>query len=68
MSPAVDRVVGLTNGDYEVHNIGVNWPHHVFLNHDFKVIGAGDYLAASASQSAAVVAAVTISLTIGRAD
>src|SRR3984957_7950393 len=38
----VDRVVELTNGDYEVHNIGVNWPHHVFLNHDFKVIGAGD--------------------------
>ena len=38
----VDRVVELSNGDYEVHNIGVNWPHHVFLNHDFKVIGAGD--------------------------
>jgi hypothetical protein len=38
----VDRVVELGNGDYEVHNIGVNWPHHVFLNQDFKVIGAGD--------------------------
>jgi hypothetical protein len=38
----VDRVVELSNGDYEVHNLGVNWPHHVFLNHDFKVIGAGD--------------------------
>jgi membrane-bound inhibitor of C-type lysozyme len=38
----VDRVVELSNGDYEVHNIGVKWPHHVFLNHDFKVIGAGD--------------------------
>jgi membrane-bound inhibitor of C-type lysozyme len=38
----VDRVVELSNGDYEVHNIGVNWPHHVFLNHDFKVIGAND--------------------------
>jgi hypothetical protein len=38
----VDRVVELSNGDYEVHNIGVNWPHHVFLNHDFKVIGASD--------------------------
>jgi hypothetical protein len=36
----VDRVVKLSNGDYEVHNIGVNWPHHVFLNQDFKVIGA----------------------------
>jgi hypothetical protein len=38
----VDRVVELSNGDYEVHNIGVNWPHHVFLNQDFQVIGAGD--------------------------
>jgi Domain of unknown function (DUF5666) len=38
----VDRVVELSNGDYEVHNIGVNWPHHVFLNQDFKVIGAND--------------------------
>jgi membrane-bound inhibitor of C-type lysozyme len=38
----VDRVVKLGNGDYEVHNIGVNWPHHVFVNRDFKVIGAND--------------------------
>jgi hypothetical protein len=36
----VDRVVQLGNGDYEVHYIGVNWPHHVFVNQDFKVIGA----------------------------
>jgi hypothetical protein len=36
----VDRVVKLSNGDYNVHYIGVNWPHHVFLNQDFKVIGA----------------------------
>jgi len=36
----VDRVVKLSNGEYEVHNIGVNWPHHVFLNQDFKVVGA----------------------------
>jgi hypothetical protein len=36
----VDRVVMLSNGEYEVHNIGVNWPHHVFLNQDFKVVGA----------------------------
>jgi hypothetical protein len=36
----VDRVVQLSNGDYEVHNIGVNWPHHVFVNENFKVIGA----------------------------
>ena len=38
----VDRVVKLSNGDYEVHNIGVNWPHHIFVNQDFKVIGADD--------------------------
>ncbi len=36
----VDRVVKLGNGEYEVHNIGVNWPHHVFVNQNFKVIGA----------------------------
>jgi hypothetical protein len=36
----VDRVVKLSNGDYNVHIIGVNWPHHVFVNQDFKVIGA----------------------------
>ena len=36
----VDRVVKLSNGDYEIHNIGVNWPHHIFVNQDFKVIGA----------------------------
>jgi membrane-bound inhibitor of C-type lysozyme len=38
----VDRVVALGNGDYEVHNIGVNWPHHIFVNQDFQVIGADD--------------------------
>jgi hypothetical protein len=36
----VDRVVKLSNGEYEVHNIGVNWPHHVFVNQDFEVVGA----------------------------
>ena len=36
----VDRVVKLSNGEYEVHNIGVNWPHHIFVNQDFKVMGA----------------------------
>jgi hypothetical protein len=36
----VDRVVRLGNGEYEVHNIGVNWPHHVFVDQGFKVIGA----------------------------
>jgi hypothetical protein len=36
----VDRVVLLSNGEYEVHYIGVNWPHHIFVNQDFQVIGA----------------------------
>jgi len=36
----VDRVVKLSNGEYEVHNIGVNWPHHIFVNQNFKVVGA----------------------------
>lgn len=36
----VDRVVKLTNGEYNVHYIGVNWPHHIFVSQDFKVIGA----------------------------
>jgi hypothetical protein len=36
----VDRVVKLSNGEYEVHNIGVNWPHHIFVNQTFKVVGA----------------------------
>ncbi len=36
----VDRVAKLSNGEYEVHNIGVNWPHHVFVNQSFKVTGA----------------------------
>jgi hypothetical protein len=36
----VDRVVKLSNGEYEVHNIGVNWPHHIFVNQHFKVVGA----------------------------
>jgi hypothetical protein len=36
----VDRVVRLSSGEYEVHNIGVNWPHHIFVNQDFTVVGA----------------------------
>ena len=36
----VDRVVQLSNGEYEAHYIGVNWPHHIFVNRDFKVVGA----------------------------
>jgi hypothetical protein len=36
----IDRVVQLSNGEYEVHNIGVNWPHHVFVDQSFTVVGA----------------------------
>jgi len=36
----VDRVVKLSNGEYEAHNIGVSWPHHIFVNQAFKVVGA----------------------------
>ncbi|EPD67241.1 hypothetical protein [Streptomyces sp. HGB0020] len=35
----VDRVVRLADGEYEVHNISINWPHHLFVNKDFKVVG-----------------------------
>jgi membrane-bound inhibitor of C-type lysozyme len=38
----IDRVVALGNGQYEVHCIGINWPHHIFVNKDFQVIGADD--------------------------
>jgi hypothetical protein len=36
----INRVVLLSSGDYNVHMIGVNWPHHIFVNKDFKVVGA----------------------------
>jgi hypothetical protein len=36
----VDRVAKLSNGEYNVHYIGVNWPHHVFESSSFKVVGA----------------------------
>ena len=36
----VDRVVKVSNGECEVHYIGVNWPHHIFVDHSFKVVGA----------------------------
>jgi len=36
----VDRVVQVSNRTYEVHNIGVRWPHHIFVGQDFKVVGA----------------------------
>jgi hypothetical protein len=32
----VVRVVKLSSGEYEVHNIGVNWPHHIFVNLRFS--------------------------------
>jgi hypothetical protein len=34
------RVVKLSNGEYDLHNIGVSWPQHIFVNKNFKVIGA----------------------------
>jgi hypothetical protein len=36
----VNRVVKLSGGEYNVHVIGVNWPHHVFVNQSFEVVGA----------------------------
>jgi hypothetical protein len=36
----VDRVVQLSDTEYEVHYIGVNWPHHIFVNQTFQVVGA----------------------------
>ncbi len=36
----VDRVVKLSDGEYEVHYIGVNWPHHVFVSTSDTVLGA----------------------------
>jgi hypothetical protein len=36
----INRVVLLSDGQYNVHVIGVNWPHHVFVNQAFKVVGA----------------------------
>jgi len=31
----IDRVVRLNNGEYEVHNFAVNWPHHIFVSKNF---------------------------------
>jgi hypothetical protein len=36
----VNRVAQLSNGEYNVHMIAVNWPHHIFVNASFKVVGA----------------------------
>jgi hypothetical protein len=45
-------VVQLSNGEYEVHYIGVNWPHHIFVTRNFKVVGANQ-LRAHVSHAAA---------------
>ncbi len=39
-SPTRRHRWGIERAEYEVHNIGVNWPHHIFVNKDFKVVGA----------------------------
>src|SRR6202158_3443640 len=36
----VNRVVLISDGQYNVHVIGVNWPHHVFVSSTFTVVGA----------------------------
>jgi hypothetical protein len=36
----INRVVRLSDGEYNVHVIGVNWPHHVFVSKHYKVVGA----------------------------
>jgi hypothetical protein len=36
----VNRVLQLPDGSYAVHQININWPHHVFVSSDFQVTGA----------------------------
>jgi hypothetical protein len=36
----VNRVVLMSDGQYNVHILGVNWPHHVFVSSTFTVTGA----------------------------
>ncbi|HEX4670159.1 MAG TPA: hypothetical protein VH275_09335 [Solirubrobacterales bacterium] len=36
----VNRVALLSDGEYNVHMIAINWPHHVFVNQNFKAVGA----------------------------
>ena len=36
----VNRVLKLSDGSYAVHKIKISWPHHVFVNKNFKVTGA----------------------------
>jgi hypothetical protein len=35
-----NRVMLLSNGEYNVHIIGLNWPHDAFVSKTFKVVGA----------------------------
>jgi hypothetical protein len=39
-SGTVNRVLKLSDGSYVVHLIGTQGVHHVFVNTDFKVVGA----------------------------
>jgi hypothetical protein len=41
-SSAVHRARRNTSVEYEVHYIGVNWSHHIFVNQNFKVVGANE--------------------------
>jgi hypothetical protein len=36
----VDRSAKLGSGVYNVHCISVNWPHHIFVDQAFTVVGA----------------------------
>jgi hypothetical protein len=36
----VNRVLQLADGSYAVHQINIDWPHHVFVSTDFQVTGA----------------------------
>jgi hypothetical protein len=36
----VNRVVQLSDSEYNVHYLGVNWPHHIFVDQNFNVVGA----------------------------
>jgi hypothetical protein len=36
----IDRVVLVSDGEYNIHIIAVNWPHHVFVSKSFPVVGA----------------------------
>jgi hypothetical protein len=38
--PLPHSASGLNHSEYNVHMIGVNWPHDVFVDQNFKVVGA----------------------------